>query len=143
MELPRESWAGAVQTVTLGATAAEGGTRGHTVTVGGQQSLPFMHFEHEMAHRPRVAVEVANFSPDDWSPLLAQAWGDVMQDPATWAHAAEQAGAELIVLLLRAAGPDGKPTTAQQAVAATKAVLGATSVPLLVYGPGQADLDNE
>ena len=35
VEIPVEKWSGSVRQITLGATAAEGGTRSHTVTVGG------------------------------------------------------------------------------------------------------------
>jgi acetyl-CoA decarbonylase/synthase complex subunit delta len=143
VEIPKDKWPGAVRVVTLGATAQEGGTRSRTVTVGGEKSLPFMHFEAETPHRPVVAVEIKDQRPTDWSPLLLQTWGDVVDDPAAWAKAAEAAGADLIELLLSQTGPDGNPLTADAAVAAAKAVLGATGLPLLVFGPGQADLDNE
>jgi acetyl-CoA decarbonylase/synthase complex subunit delta len=143
VEIPKDKWPGAVRVVTLGATAQEGGTRSRTVTVGGQKSLPFMHFEAEMPHRPVVAIEIKDQRPTDWSPLLLQTWGDVVDDPAAWAKAAEAAGADLIELLLSPTGPDGNPLTAAAAVAAAKAVLGASGLPLLVFGPGQADLDNE
>jgi acetyl-CoA decarbonylase/synthase complex subunit delta len=143
VEIPKDKWPGAVRVVTLGATAQEGGTRSRTVTVGGQKSLPFMHFEAETPHRPVVAIEIKDQRPTDWSPLLLQTWGDVINDPAAWAKAAEAAGADLIELLLSQTGPDDNPLTPAAAVAAAKAVLGATGLPLLVFGPGQADLDNE
>ncbi len=143
VEIPKDTWPGAVRTVMLGATAAEGGTRTRVVTVGGQQSLPFMHFEHETPHRPVIALEIKDRRPADWSPLLLETWGDAANDPATWAKAAEAAGADLIVLALSQTGPDDKPITSQAAVASVQAVLGATGLPLIVYGPGQADLDNE
>ena len=81
VEIPKEKWAGKVREVTLGATAADGGTRSHTVTVGGETTLPFLHFEGTMPHRPRVALEIKDRKPDDWSPLLEKAWGDAMADP--------------------------------------------------------------
>jgi len=143
IEIPKEKWAGAVRTITLGATAAEGGTRTRTVTVGGQKAMPFMHFEGEIPHSPVVAIEIKDQRPDDWSPLLGEAWGEAMDDPAAWARAAEQAGAALIVLELSATGKDGQPTTPAAAVAAVKSVLSATGLPLAVFGPGQADLDND
>ncbi|MEZ4611360.1 MAG: hypothetical protein R2838_14180 [Caldilineaceae bacterium] len=34
-----------MQEVVLGATAADGGTRSHTVVVGGETALPFLLFE--------------------------------------------------------------------------------------------------
>jgi acetyl-CoA decarbonylase/synthase complex subunit delta len=143
IEIPKEKWAGQVRAITLGATAADGGTRTHTVTVGGETAMPFMHFEGQTPHRPLVAVEIEDRSPEGWSEPLLKVWGDVVNDPARWAQAAEAAGAELIQLTLSDTGPDGQPTTAAQAVATVKQVLKATGLPLLVFGPGQADLDNE
>jgi acetyl-CoA decarbonylase/synthase complex subunit delta len=142
VEIPKDKWPGTVRTVTLGATAAEGGTRSHVVTLGGQKAMPFMHFEAETPHRPLVAVEIADQRPDDWSALLLQAWGDVVNDPAAWAKAAEAAGADLLQLSLGTTGADGNPLTPEAAVSATKAVLGASGLPLMVFAPGQVDLDN-
>ena len=65
VEIPKDKWAGEVRTVTIGATADEGGTRSTTVTIGGEKTLPFMHFEDEMPHRPVVAVEIKDRRPDD------------------------------------------------------------------------------
>ena len=142
IEFVQDKWPGKVRSITIGATAAEGGTRTTTVTVGGEKALPFMHSDSEMPNRPLVAIEIKDRFPEDWSPLLAQTWGDVMQDPAAWAKAAEGAGADMIVLALSSTDKDGKPTTPAGAVASVKAVLGATGLPLAVFGPGQAELDN-
>ena len=49
----------------------------------------------------------------------------------------------LIVLALSATDKDGKAITAVGAVATVKTVLAATGLPLVVWGPGQAELDNE
>jgi acetyl-CoA decarbonylase/synthase, CODH/ACS complex subunit delta len=143
VEIPLEKWPGAVRTITLGATTAEGGTRTRTVTVGGAKTLPFLHFEGEIPHRPVVAVEIRDHKPSDWSPLLLQAWGNAVENPADWARAAEAAGAELIVLALSQTGLDGSPTTPAAAVQAVKAVLAAVGLPLVVLGPDQPELDNE
>lgn len=143
IDIPVEKWPGQVREITLGATPAEGGTRASTVTVGGEKAMPFMHFEAPVPHRPVVAVEIKDRKPEDWSSLLSQAWGEAMDDPAAWAKAAESAGAEVIVLALSATAKDGQPTQPKSAVEATQAVLKATGLPVAVFGPGQADLDNE
>lgn len=143
VETPVEKWTGSVLEVTLGATAEEGGTRSRTVTVGGETTLPFLHFEGEIPHAPAVAIEIADRRPADWSPLLLDAWGDVVNDPAEWAKAAEEAGADLVLLQLSLTKDGGEPTTAEDARAATRAVLDATGLPILVFGPGQVDADNE
>lgn len=143
IELVKDSWPGSVRMVTIGATPEEGGTRSTTVTVGGEKALPFMHFEVETPHRPVVAVELRDRRPDDWSPLLLETWADVVDDPAAWAKAAEEAGADLLQLSLSATDADGNPTTPEAAVATVKAILEASGLPLIVFGPGLVELDNE
>jgi len=128
--------------IALDKTTAEGGTRGKTVTVGGESSLPFLHFESETPCRPAVAIEIRDRRPDDWSPLLIETWEEVIDDPAKWAKAAEEAGADLIQLTLSLTDKNGNPNTPEAAVANVKAVLAATSLPLIVFGPGQAEMDN-
>lgn len=142
IEIPLDKWPGAVRTVTLGAVKAEGGTRSRTVTVGGEKAMPYLHFESPMPNRPAIAVEIRDRFPDDWSPLLQETWKDVMDVPAKWAKAAEEAGADCIVLYLSLTDKEGKPITPEKAVATVKSVLEATGLPLMVFGPGQAELDN-
>jgi acetyl-CoA decarbonylase/synthase, CODH/ACS complex subunit delta len=143
VELVKDKWPGSVREITLGATAAEGGTRVQKVSVGGEKTLPFMHLEAAIPNRPAIAIEIKDHRPDDWSPLLIQTWDAVMDDRALWAKAAEAAGADLIQLTLSLTSKEGNPTKPEDAVAAVKDVLTATGLPLIVFGPGQADLDNE
>jgi acetyl-CoA decarbonylase/synthase complex subunit delta len=137
IEIPKDKWPGKIRTVTLGATAAEGGTRAKTVTLGGQTTLPFMHFETPAPNPPVVAIEIKSRKPQDWSPLLVEAWGAVLDSPAEWAKKAEEMGADLLVLNL------SLEDTPESAVAAVKSVLEASGLPLVVFGPGQVEKDNE
>jgi acetyl-CoA decarbonylase/synthase complex subunit delta len=142
-KLAKESWEGIVREITLGATAADGGTRSHTVTIGGSTAMPYMHFEGQTPFKPVIAIEIMSRRPDDWSELLVKVWGDVMDDPGEWAKAAEKAGAEVLYLKLALTDKDGNPTTKEQAVEAVDKVLKASGLPLVVFGPGQPDPDNE
>jgi acetyl-CoA decarbonylase/synthase complex subunit delta len=142
VEIPKDNWPGTVRTVTIGATATDGGTRTSTVIVGGEKNLPFLHFETKVPNRPVVAIEIKDHRPDDWSALLLKAWGEEVDDPVKWAKAAESAGADLIQLSLSLMDKEGNPTTPEAAVKTVKAVLAATGLPLMVFGPGQADADN-
>jgi len=137
IEIPKDKWPGSIKTVTIGATAAEGGTRAKSVTIGGQTTLPYLQFEAPTPNTPVVAIEIKSRKPEDWSPLLAEVWGDAMADPPVWAKKAESAGADLIVLALML------EDTPDDAVKAVKAVLEATGLPLIVWGPGQVEKDNE
>ncbi|MEW6716489.1 MAG: acetyl-CoA decarbonylase/synthase complex subunit delta [Chloroflexota bacterium] len=143
IEIPKDSWPGTVNIVTIGATAENGGTRSRTVTVGGEKTLPFLHFEAEIPYPPVTALEIKDRRPDDWSPLLLETWGEVMDNPGSWAKAAEEAGADLLQLSLSLTDKNGNPTTPDTAVAAVKDVLKSSGLPLMVFGPGQAEKDNE
>ncbi|MFZ5857629.1 MAG: acetyl-CoA decarbonylase/synthase complex subunit delta [Chloroflexota bacterium] len=137
IEIPKDKWPGNVRPITIGATAADGGTRIKVVTVGGQTTLPYMHFEAATPNKPVVAVEIKSRKPDDWSQLLNEVWGDAMADPAQWAKKAEETGADLLVLALTL------EDTPADAVKAVKSVLAASGLPLVVWGPGQVDKDND
>ena len=71
------------------------------------------------------------------SPLLMEAWADVADDPAQWAKKAEAVGADLLALAL------SSEDSIDDAVRTVRAVLGASGLPLVVWGPGQAEKDNE
>jgi len=137
IEIPKDKWPGSIRTITIGATSAEGGTRAKSITVGGQMSMPYLHYEAPTPNKPVIAIEIRSHKPDDWSPLLMEVWGEAMAEPAQWAKKAEEAGADIIVLALTLAD------SPEDAVRIVKSVLSATGLPLIVWGPGQAEKDNE
>jgi acetyl-CoA decarbonylase/synthase complex subunit delta len=137
IEIPKDKWPGSINTVTIGATSAEGGTRVKSITIGGAKTLPYLHFEAPMPNKPVVAIEIKSRKPEDWSPLLAEAWGEAMTEAAQWAKKAEETGADLLVLALTV------DDSAEDAVKSVKSVLAASGLPLIVWGSGQAEKDNE
>lgn len=143
VDIPKEKWSGQVREVTIGATSDQGGTRTRTLTVGGENTMPYLHFEGSLPNQPAVAIEILDHKPDDWSPLLLEAWGEVVEDPAAWAKAVEEAGADMLYLSLSLTQSDGSPNTPENARAVVRKVLDASGLPLAVAGPGQADIDNE
>jgi len=143
VDVPKKKWTGKVREITLGATEADGGTRSKTITVGGQTTLPFLGFEGDIGRRPVIAIEIQDKRPEDWSPVLQKAWGDVMDDPAEWANAAEAKGADLIALQLSLEDANGEPNTGEKASKTVRKVLEATGLPLVVLGPGQVEADHE
>jgi acetyl-CoA decarbonylase/synthase complex subunit delta len=140
----KETWSGRVSEVTLGATSADGGTRTSTVTVGGHTTLPYLAFESPVAHRSVVAMEVWDMAPTDWPEVVMEPFADVAGDPAAWAKkCVEQCGADLICLRMLAAHPDNQGASPAQGAEVVKAVLGAVGVPLIIWGCGHPDTDNE
>ena len=60
----KEKWTASINEVTIGATKEQGGTRGTTVTIGGQTTLPYLTFEGGLPHPPVIAGYVADIVPD-------------------------------------------------------------------------------
>ncbi len=142
-EMPTERWSSGVNTVTIGATAETGGTRTSTVTVGGEKTLPFLHFEAETPNAPVVAMEVLDVAPQDWPQALMEAFGDVRDDPAAWARkCVEEFGADMICLRFVGANPEGADKSPEECGDVLKSVLEAVGVPLLIWGCGDYDKDN-
>jgi acetyl-CoA decarbonylase/synthase complex subunit delta len=138
-----EKWASKINTVTIGATADEGGSRTSTVTVGGASALPFLSFEGELGNRPAIAVEVWDGGAESWPDQLRQVYGEVMSSPGEWAKRAVEFGADLICLRLMDAHPDGGNRSPDQCAETVKEILGTVGVPLIIWGCGVDDKDNE
>lgn len=139
----KENWSGRVNTVTIGATEADGGTRGRTITIGGQTGIPFLSFDGETPNAPAIAIEVFDKKPDAWPKSLQDIYGDVWSDPAAWARRVKELGADLVNLRLVATHPDEGDRSPEEAVETVKAVLEAVDLPLIVWGSMLPDKDQK
>ena len=134
-EIPKETSHHAVRTVKVGATAAEGGTRTSTVTLGGAAAMPFHSFEGQTPHRPVIAMEVFDAPPKRYPKGLMDIYGDVLDKPAEMAkRCVEQFGAEMISVRLDGTHPDRGNKSPEAAADTVKAVLAAVGVPLMITG---------
>lgn len=144
MELPdvKEKWPHRINTVTIGATAKEGGTRKTTVTVGGETTLPFLTFEGEIPHKPVIAGYVSDTAPD-WPDALKSAIGKEINSPVEWAQkCVEEYKVDLISLKLSGADPAGKNASPAECAKVVQQVLKAVSVPLIIWGCKDDAKDN-
>ena len=135
--LPVEKWNGKVREVSLGGNGRK------TVVVGGETTLPFLHFEGSIPHPPVVAIEIHDRPPQDWAPNLSAVWAEVMNDPAAWAKKAVAYGADIVALYLKSAHPEDLNTGAKEVEATVDKVLSAVDVPLIILGPYVPEKDNE
>jgi len=138
-----EKWAASINTVTFGATADEGGTRTSTVTIGGASALPFLKFEGSLGERPAIAVEVWDGQAESWPDQLKAVYGQAMDSPGAWSAKAVEFGADAICLKLAASHPDAGNRSPEQCAETVKEVLDAVKVPLIIWGCGVAEKDNE
>lgn len=137
-----ETYSAALNAVTIGATKAEGGTRGKAVKIGGAMGLPWLSFEGQPGHGKAIAVEVWDDGADAWPDQLKQAYGDAMGDLASWCKKAVEFGADMICLKLMGTHPDGGDRSPAQAAESVKTCLKAVDVPLIVWGCGVYVKDN-
>jgi len=146
MQIPQtgERFTGCVNRVTIGATKSEGGTRTSTVTVGGAQNVVYGGSPQDAGNRPVIAMDVLDVRPDDWPDTLIEPFKDVAGSPADWAKkCVEQFGAEMICLKFDGIHPDKANKDAACAVKVTKEVLRAVGVPLVLWGCGNDEKDNQ
>ncbi len=144
MQLPdvKEKWTHSINEVTIGATSSEGGTRGKTVTVGGQSTLPLLSFEGDIPHKAVIAGFVADTVPD-WPESLQKAIGSEIQSPAEWAQkSVEELGVDMISLRLIGADPSGKDASPEECAKTVTSILKAVDVPLVIWGCGDDEKDN-
>jgi acetyl-CoA decarbonylase/synthase complex subunit delta len=114
------------------------------VTLGGDSTLPFLTFEGSMSNPPALAMEVLDVTPDNWPEALSAPFGDVLGDPAAWAaKCVDDFGADAIVLRLVSADPDGKNASADECAETVRRVLEAVGVPLIIWGCGDPEKDNQ
>jgi acetyl-CoA decarbonylase/synthase complex subunit delta len=133
-QAPVEKYNGKIREVTIG--------KKNAVTVGGESTLPFHLFEGEMPRRPLIAMEVYDMKPENWPEAVVKPFVGVMDSPAAWAKKCEKEyKADIICLQLASTDPNAKDASPEAAVETVKAVLGAISVPLIVYGSGNVEKD--
>ena len=124
VELVKEKWSNVINTVTIGATKDQGGTRGTQVTVGGEATLPFLFDEGTMPNKPVIAMEILDSEPQDWPAVLKEPFKDVLNNPVEWAKVCvHEYKAQLLCLKLQGTHPDFGNLSADQAATCVKSIL--------------------
>jgi acetyl-CoA decarbonylase/synthase complex subunit delta len=135
-EKPKITYSGKINEVVIGKSAP--------VTVGGETSYPFHLFEGQMPNPPKIAMEVWDMKPDDWSESATAPFIDVLDDPAAWAKkCVDKFGAEAIVVQLKSTDPNGLDKGPDEASTVVKKVLKAVQVPVIVWGSGNEKKDTD
>ncbi len=146
MSIPEiaDNYTGSVNRVTLGATKENGGTRTSTITVGGARNVVYGGGDDQASEKPVIAIDVLDSEPGDWPELLAEPYKDVLDNPAEWAKKCiEEFGADLICLKFDGIHPDKGDKDGDHAAKVTEDVLKAVGVPLVLWGCGNDEKDNQ
>jgi acetyl-CoA decarbonylase/synthase complex subunit delta len=133
-----EGFTGSVNRITLG-----GGQRS-TVTVGGARNVVYGGAPSDAGLRPMIAMDVLDVRPEDWPEVLLEPFAAAANSPADWAkQCVEEFGADLICIKFDGIHPDKANQDAVHAVKVTQTVLRAVGVPLVLWGCGNDEKDNE
>jgi acetyl-CoA decarbonylase/synthase complex subunit delta len=138
---PVETYPNKIVEVQLGATKAEGGSRGRSVIIGGEAAPAFYTFEKPTVHAPVVTVDV--FDMEVPLPKAVKMHvRDVLGDPAAWAKlVVERFEADLVTIHLISVDPLLKNASPKEAVKTVENVAQAVDVPLVIGGCGDPAKD--
>lgn len=131
-------WTASIREVAIGATTEEGGTRRVSYRIGGESDLPCIG----SGKKPLIAFEICD-DPAIWPDVVRSACTKLVDNPPAWAAYADSAlHADLIRLNLTSTRR--RNFGAYDMVTRTiKAILAATSLPLIIEGSADADIDSE
>ncbi len=132
-------WPGTIRSVTIGATAEQGGTRVSSYQIGGDTDLSFIN---RSGKKPLIVYEIC----DDislWPEVVRNTCGDIASDPASWAaYAEKKLQADCIRVNLTSTRCQN--FTNFNAISDTiTSVLESTGLPLIIEGSTDPDIDSE
>ena len=130
-------WRNRINVVTIG-------NEDEAIQVGGETTLPFLHDEGEMPHRPVIALEVYDSVPDNWTDTLLSALGNVVNDPVAWAKKGkDEWGVDLISLRFLSHALAEDSTSPEECAQLARSVKDAVKLPMIIWGSGEQKADNE
>lgn len=139
-----EEYPAKIVEVKLGATRTEGGTRGKSVTIGGEMTPAFHSFLRPTPNRPVIAFDVFDYPKVPLPRAVKMHFREVLEDPSEWARlCVDKFDAEMVNVHLLSIDPlidDAPPRAAAETV---ESVLQAVDVPVAIGGCGdpRKDLD--
>lgn len=139
IELVKEKYSGAINTVEIGRDALRPAVR-----IGGQTGLPCLYDEGEMPNPPIVAYEILDCTPDDWPDELTSAYGEEVKDPIKWAKVCvESFGAQALCVRLQSMHPDYGSRNPDEVLVMLRAIANRIGVPMIIIGCGDDERDND
>jgi len=141
LELPSIRYPGRIGVVRLGVTSEEGGTRKHSVEIGGDVDFPFFALEGPTGPRPVVAMEVFDKPVGIPIPVL-RSLGSAAEDPIEWAKkCARECPIDAIALRLVSSDPELDDTSSEECARLVRLLLEEVRLPLIVFGSGNDQKD--
>lgn len=131
-------WTTPIREVVIGSTPEMGGTRRISYRIGGETNLPGIG----TGRKPLIAFEICD-DPMIWPEVVRSACTTMVENTSKWAHYVDTAlGVDLIRLNLTSTRR--RNFSGYDAISRTvRDVLGASSLPLMIEGSTDPDIDSE
>ena len=143
LELLKEKWTNKIFEVEIGCTKDKGGTRSHSIKIGGEESLPYVEEESLLPNSPKVAMEVWDTYPKDWNESLLKEFGKKANDPVLWANfCIANSKVDAIHLKIASASEEYGNNSIEKIEKFFNNFLKNVSAPLIITGCGEAEKDN-
>lgn len=140
---PVEEYPSKIVEVTIGATKGDGGTRGKTVTIGGEEAPAYYLFERQPPNPPIISLDVFDTEIPLAKPVKMH-FKEVLGDPVAWSTlAVKKYKADMLTLHLISIDPLVKDTSPNEAAKTVEDILQAVDVPLIIGGCGDPKKDLE
>jgi len=137
-----EEYPAKIVEVKLGATRTEGGTRGKSITIGGETTPAFYSFLRPPPHRPVIAFDVFDYPKVPLPKAVKMHFREVLEDPSEWARlCVEKFDAEMVNVHLLRIDPLIEDATPRAAAKTVENVLQAVDVPVAIGGCGEPKKD--
>ncbi len=121
------AFSGRIHTVTLG-------TGSDSVTIGGQNVLPFYTFDAPIDHAPAIGVEISDLAKNWTEPALVEFYSGCETMAQRAARAAQLPGCGFVALNFESADPNGENRSVAACVADAVAVAKTVSKPIVILG---------
>ncbi|MDI6751833.1 MAG: acetyl-CoA decarbonylase/synthase complex subunit delta [bacterium] len=110
--------------------------------IGGENCFPFQGFEGNIPHSPKIGLEIYDSPGEDWPEAVKEPYLEVWKDPVMWAKEVERKyQPDILCLQLESTNPMGQDASPEKAGETAKAIASATTLPLIIYGCGNAEKD--
>ena len=140
--IPLGDYRGKVVEVKLGATKADGGTRGKSIVIGGETAPAFYNFQAKTPNRPIIAMDVFDWGKIPLAKAVKMHFREVVNDPAEWAKlCVEKFDPDMVNLHLLTIDPLIEDASPKSALKTVENVLEAVDVPIAVGGCGDPQKD--
>ncbi|EKE02987.1 MAG: hypothetical protein ACD_20C00297G0004 [uncultured bacterium] len=128
--IPKKEYKTAIRQVNL-----------NDLTVGGENSLPFLHSEIQNKARPLVAIEIQSHPPANYPKILKEVWGDCINDMAQWAKSAVEKGADILAVRFNIGHNENVDLEIEKSQEQLRQILETINVPVIVLGSDKKDID--